>query len=138
MRVSTEALLLVLLGWGVVDCEIKGVWLNRRSLLAGFVIGVAIKVAVMLAPLGPLSTAQKEPPLLIPRPHVNETRFKGSGRGSPKTTPVAVTDPRLVILVGIGNVLPDSHFLALRNLGEGEVCACPGSGGLDATPNEQY
>ena len=96
MWVLTVALLLVILGSGVADSEIKAVLVNRRSLLAGFVIGVATKVAVTLAPLGTLSTAQKGPPLIVPWLHVNETKFNGSGRGSPKTTPVAVSDPRLV------------------------------------------
>jgi ABC-type uncharacterized transport system YnjBCD permease subunit len=45
MWVPTEALLLIL-GSGVADCEIKAVLLNLRSLLAGFAIGVATKVAL--------------------------------------------------------------------------------------------
>src|SRR5215207_8996810 len=96
MWVSTEALLLVLLESVVAASEIKAVLLNRRSLRAGFVMGVATKVAVTLAPLGRLSTAQKDPPLIVPWLHVNETKFNGSGTGSPKTTPVAVSGPRLV------------------------------------------
>ena len=96
MWVVTEALLLSLLGSGVAESEIKAVLVNRRSLFAGFVIGVATNVAVMLVPLGTLSTVQKDPPLLIPWLHVNETRFSGSGRGSPKTTSVALSGPRLV------------------------------------------
>jgi hypothetical protein len=88
MWVVTEALLLSLLGSllgsSVAESEIKAVLVNRRSLFAGFVIGVATNVAVMLVPLGTLSTAQKDPPLLIPWLHVNETRFSGSVRGSPK------------------------------------------------------
>jgi hypothetical protein len=96
MWVFTEELLLLLLGSGVADSEIKAVLVNRRSLFAGFVIGVATKVVVTLAPLGMRSSAQKDPPLMIPWLHVNETRFSGSGRGSPKTTPVAVSALRLV------------------------------------------
>jgi hypothetical protein len=89
----TEALLLLLLGSGVADSEMKVVLVNRRSLRAGLPIGVATKVAVTLAPLAKLLTAQKDPPLVVPWLQLNETRFNGSGMGSPKTTPVAVAGP---------------------------------------------
>src|SRR5215207_4996004 len=97
--VLTEALLLLLLGSGVAESEINAVLVNFRSLFAGFVIGVATKVAVTLSPLAKLSTAQKDCPLTVPWLHENETRFNGSGTGSPKTMPVAVPGPGFVTLM---------------------------------------
>lgn len=84
-------------GSGVADST-KAVLVNRRSLRAGFAIGVATSVAVALAPLGRLSTVQKVP-VTVPSPDVKETGFSGSGMGSPKTTPAAAAGPRLVTVI---------------------------------------
>src|SRR5215207_66608 len=132
--VLTEALLLLLLGSGVAESEIKAVLVNRRSLFAGFVIGVATKVAVTLVPLGTLSTAQKDPPLLIPWLHVNETRFNGSGTGSPKTTSVAVSGPRLVSVMVYVMFSPIRTFFRSATFLSWRSAACWAAAGWTLPP----
>ena len=60
MRTLTEAVLLLLFGSVVADSAMNEVFVNRRSLWAGLVIGVATSVAVTLAPLPRLAREQKD------------------------------------------------------------------------------
>src|SRR5687767_12070004 len=98
MRRCKETALFAGLGSNASDASIKAVLVNFRSLLAGFVIGVATRVNVALSPTARLATSQRLPdvePLL----HEAETRFSGSGRASPKETFVVVSGPRLVTVM---------------------------------------
>src|SRR5687768_14010602 len=98
MRRCKDTALLPGLGSNASDASIKAVLVNFRSLLAGFVIGVATRDNVALSPTARLATSQKLPyagPLL----QEAETKFSGSGRASPKETCVAVSGPRLVMVM---------------------------------------
>src|SRR6266540_513556 len=99
MCIIVEAMSLSVFGSGRSDVKTVAVFVNRRSLSGGFRIGVATNVAVTLAPVASVSTAQKDRPPKFPRLHVKVTRFNGSGSASPNTTPVAVSGPRLVNVI---------------------------------------
>ena len=90
--------MLLRLGSKVSDAPIKAVFVNFLSLLAGFEIGVATNVIVALSPTARLATEQA-PPDVGPLSQEEETKFSGSGRASPKKTPVAVSGPKFVTVI---------------------------------------
>src|SRR5215211_2519100 len=93
-----EAILLSGFGSNASDSAIKAVLVNFLSLFAGFPIGVVTSVMVTVSPTARLSTLQR-PKKAVPWLQEEETKFSGSGIGSPKRTFVAVSGPRLVTVI---------------------------------------
>src|SRR6266498_3100844 len=121
MCIFVEAMSLSVFGSGRSDVKTVAVFVNRRSLSGGFRIGVATNVAVTLAPVASVSTAQKDRPPKFPRAarechQVQRVRQRVSKHDARRRlrTKVGQRDRK-------GDVLPDTHNSPIRHLGECEV-----------------